>query len=864
MSLVRLLILLTIFVSFPQLQAREECAPSRLFNGMMGRVIPSDPNNLRAEPSPDAERIGTISGGDIFMVVTEAQCLNGLLWIQVNYNGLIGWTVENAHWEYWIQPACQSVFTREQGGEVITRFESLSVLDTPTAEGQIVGALSFGEVFIVITTSQCVYEYEYPITWIEIATDTLQGWIRETEWGYCDAYCPSGRFLRRNVRLLLNPLPEAVGIPQKDPLLLPFNAITPQNVTNLALEGTLGDGRIIDFAWHPNSSHLAIATSLGLRVVNPRQLNQTSSLLTAHDDPLTTLMYHPDGTMLATGDARGTVILWETETYTPLYTLQHNSGIVDLIFSPDSTLAISQQMDFVTLWRVSATEIPEKRADLRVTWGGQLQLSPDGVTLVNVTESSLAVLDMATAEVRWSDVWESETIADWALMPDGKTVYVLTTLSTQPGVISFYMISHFSLEDYTWSERKDFEELTNQNGQSIPVSGFNIATSSIIDDWMINLGNMQIIYSGEMVAQLDVLNVTDAIFAPQTTLLALATIDGTIQLYNNARFVNILYGLSGQVVQQSFSPNGQYLAAQSEGATLAIWDIQNNQRLGTIPLNRVRGNFAINPDETQIIDQAQVWEIATGSNTPFSVPNLVSAFWLDGHWRLLNPLSKTVIDPLTGAVVSELAHPPADQYLTYSPDLRYGVAVVRGDDESYSYYRFDATSGQIVTALERYYDEVNTQIVSPSGQILLINANAQVQLWDLTRGVLLTQTSLEGNIIRAVFNSSEMVLGWVESSGENHQDLLMFVRWDLMTNQISRHPIEREGEVGVIAINLDGTLIAIANNATILIYETQSGELIHTLNAHVDVIYDLKFNTDGTRLYTASRDGTLRIWGLPN
>ena len=55
------------------------------------------PNNLRAEPGLNGERISTIPAGDIMRVVGAPRCANGYAWFEVDYVGVQGWTaVSNA------------------------------------------------------------------------------------------------------------------------------------------------------------------------------------------------------------------------------------------------------------------------------------------------------------------------------------------------------------------------------------------------------------------------------------------------------------------------------------------------------------------------------------------------------------------------------------------------------------------------------------------------------------------------------------------------------------------------------------------------------------------------------------------------
>ena len=78
--------------------------PSRLAPGGYGRVLPGLPNNVRTQPYLSATYIGQIPAGGVFQVLGGPVCSENAAWYQVNYGGLIGWTMEGQGAEYWLEP----------------------------------------------------------------------------------------------------------------------------------------------------------------------------------------------------------------------------------------------------------------------------------------------------------------------------------------------------------------------------------------------------------------------------------------------------------------------------------------------------------------------------------------------------------------------------------------------------------------------------------------------------------------------------------------------------------------------------------------------------------------------------------------
>lgn len=100
--------------TFPKIVSPEniivQCSgflPSRLTVGETARVTLGESNNLRDEPGTYAQSIGRIPGGESFIVLEGPFCDvegNKYSWWRIDYNGLIGWTVEGSGNTYWLEP----------------------------------------------------------------------------------------------------------------------------------------------------------------------------------------------------------------------------------------------------------------------------------------------------------------------------------------------------------------------------------------------------------------------------------------------------------------------------------------------------------------------------------------------------------------------------------------------------------------------------------------------------------------------------------------------------------------------------------------------------------------------------------------
>lgn len=94
---------------FPPLSASGTCPnllPTRLTVNTTARVTPGDPNRLRADPTTNGAIVGEIPGGAEFYIINGPICddANGIVWWQVGYNNLVGWTAESLGDTYFVEP----------------------------------------------------------------------------------------------------------------------------------------------------------------------------------------------------------------------------------------------------------------------------------------------------------------------------------------------------------------------------------------------------------------------------------------------------------------------------------------------------------------------------------------------------------------------------------------------------------------------------------------------------------------------------------------------------------------------------------------------------------------------------------------
>jgi hypothetical protein len=219
---------------------------SRLSVGITARVTlsPPQPNALNskpARPSRDAssQQVTLIPVGGVFTVVAGPTCNDGLLWWNVVYNGLSGWTAEGDSTAYWVEPyantgACAPnlpprLFVGGQGR--VVPGDPNAIRNQPTtnnASSQTIGVVPGGAVFSVVNGPVCADGF----TWWQVNYSGVTGWTPEgqdyTYWVdplYCGFQMPSRLMVGRQGRV-------TPGLP---------NILRTYPSTNNTISGILGE-----------------------------------------------------------------------------------------------------------------------------------------------------------------------------------------------------------------------------------------------------------------------------------------------------------------------------------------------------------------------------------------------------------------------------------------------------------------------------------------------------------------------------------------------------------------------------------------------------------------------------------------------
>ena len=135
-------------------------------------------------------------------------------------------------------------------------------------------------------------------------------------------------------------------------------------------------------------------------LVSSRELNAQTTADTAvstqkplvvlgrHRGGVTSTKFSPDGSILATADLRGTILLWRTGTWAEMRSLEHGAEVYAVAFSPDGkTLASTGGDQNVALWDVATgRRLRRIHYDHRAL---AIAFAPNGELLVGTEDGNL-------------------------------------------------------------------------------------------------------------------------------------------------------------------------------------------------------------------------------------------------------------------------------------------------------------------------------------------------------------------------------------------------------------------------------------------------------------------------------------------
>lgn len=555
-----------------------------------------------------------------------------------------------------------------------------------------------------------------------------------------------------------------------------------------------------------------------LRRINFRGAYLKDVQLTKAFGTVYSVAFDSSGELLAIGDSRGLVQVWNTKKRRiDIFCSGHTQSVNSVAFNPnDKVLASGSYDNTIKIW---AADTGECLKTLEGHSGRVLsvEFSPDGKTLVSGSADGTVRL-WSTETGKCLQIFEGHSDWIWSVLyiPNSKKI----ASGSADGTIRLWSTE-------TEKCTKTIRDLS-KHVWAIAVSPDGRFLASGNDDktvrlWSIETGNCLSCFEGHLDG------VWSVAFSLDGKALLSGCFDNTIKMWSldTGECLQTLKNHSGRVWSVKFAPDSKVLASGSADNTVKLWSVKTGECLQTLEgySSEVR-SIACSPNGKAIASGSydstvKLWSLETGTCLKT----------IEGHSSLVNSVA-------------------------FSPD---GKILVSGSYDS-TVKLWSLQTGKCLATLCGHADHVQGVAFSSDNKtIASISKDEVVRIW-------LVRT---GECIRVLKGRSNRLTGVVLAFSPDGKTLALSSRddsiklWSLETGDCVKTLKGHEKWVLSVAFSPDGRTIASGSyDSTVKLWSLETGYCLRVYKGHRAMATSVAFSPDGQTIASGSYDNTVKLWSL--